>query len=115
LSSPGSTAVGIISSSFAKARGEGNWPDQLLYYFGLSVSRNYGTLFSTAFSLKLDEMNDYFRHAIGIDSFILAISAARPLSKGYIELGGSNINDKLVIDPNYFGDPNQIGMGHQIV
>jgi len=56
----------------------------------------------------MDEQEKYFRHAIGKESFIVAVSGARPLSKGYIRLGGSSPYDNLIIDPNYLNDPGNV-------
>jgi len=110
LSSTGAPAAGIISSSYAKARGQSSWPDLVVYYFGFSAFKTYGQVFSHAFNLKMDEMVKYYKHAIGKESFTIAVSGARPLSKGYIKLGGSSPYDKLVIDPNYFSDPGDVDL-----
>lgn len=63
---------------------------------------------SRAFNLKLDEQAAYYKHAIGKDSFLVAISGARPFSKGYIQLGGSSPYDAPIIEPNYLNDEGNI-------
>jgi choline dehydrogenase-like flavoprotein len=108
LSSSGAHAAGAISSTEAKSRGEGHWPDLVLYLFGFSVFRTYASVFGHAFNLKVDEQAKYNSHAIGKESFLMVVSGARPLSKGYLKLGGPSPYDKLVIDPNYLNDPGNV-------
>ncbi|XP_021953171.2 glucose dehydrogenase [FAD, quinone] [Folsomia candida] len=108
LSSPGAHAAGMVSSSYAAARGEATWPDLVLYLFGFSVFRTFGDEFSKAFSLKLDEQRRYYEHAVGKESFLIAVSGARPFSTGQIKLGGSSPYDALVIDPAYLTDEGDV-------
>jgi choline dehydrogenase-like flavoprotein len=106
LTSSGVHASGIISSSIAKANGEGDWPDIQLLVSGVSVSKTFAGEISKAFGLKIDEMTKYYEHAVNKDSFTMIISGARPLSRGYIKLGGTSPYDKPIIDPNYLNDEN---------
>jgi len=110
LSNTGAFAAGFVSSSFAKVRGEGHWPDLILYAFGVGVTKGFGAALAHAFSLKLDEMTTYFQHAINRDSYLAVISGARPFSKGYIKLGGTSPYDSLIIEPDYFSDPGDVDL-----
>src|SRR5665811_1213669 len=85
-------------------------PDLVLYYFGFSVFKTFGATFARAFSLKLDEQVNYYKHAVGKETFTLAISGARPLSRGYLKLGGRSPYDDLIIDPNYLNDPGDVDL-----
>jgi len=100
----GSHAVGCFSSTHAKARGEGDWPDLQLTLFSVGVFSKFGATMAHAFGLKYDEMQKYYKHAINRDSYMISVSGARPLSRGYIKLGGSDPYDQLIIEPNYLGD-----------
>ncbi|ODN03623.1 Glucose dehydrogenase [FAD, quinone] [Orchesella cincta] len=108
LSSSGCEASGLISSEIAKARGEGNWPDIQLFQYSFT---NFGLgtdVVSKSFNLKLDEMTQYMKNDIGRDALFIGVQGSRPLSRGYVKLGGSSPYDKPIIDPNYLGDPDGI-------
>lgn len=105
LSTTGCHATGIISSSLAKARGEGNWPDIQFFLFGFSVFKTFADTFAAGFGLTLDEQRKFWEHAINKESFLVAVSGARPYSRGYVKLGGSSPYDAPIIDPKYFTDP----------
>jgi len=104
LSSSGVHSSAVISSSIAKASGEWDWPDIQLFISGVSVSRTFAAEISKAFGLKRDEMNRYYEHAIGKESFTMIVSGARPLSRVQIKLGGRSPHDLAIIDPNYLND-----------
>ncbi len=108
LSNSGCEASGLISSEFAKARGESDWPDIQFFQYGLTNFRDGPESISRIFNLRFDEVDQFGRNTVGVDSVYLVISGARPLSRGYIKLGGHSPYDKLIIDPNYFGDPEEI-------
>ncbi|ODN03624.1 Oxygen-dependent choline dehydrogenase [Orchesella cincta] len=110
LTSTGCEAVGIISSEIAKARGEGDWPDLTIFQFGLTNFRIGAERIAKAFSLKFDEINKYLGNDIGRDSLFMAVQGSRPLSRGYIRLGGSSPYDRQIIEPNYLGDPEQVDL-----
>ncbi|ODM90311.1 Glucose dehydrogenase [FAD, quinone] [Orchesella cincta] len=105
LSTTGLHATGIISSSLAKARGEGDWPDIQYFLYGFSVFKTFGAAFARGFGLTADEQNKFYEHAIDKESFLVAVSGARPFSRGFVKLGGKSPYDKPVIDPRYFTDP----------
>jgi choline dehydrogenase-like flavoprotein len=52
----------------------------------------------------MDEQVQYYKTAVGRDGFLMAVSGARPYSKGYIKLGGTSPYDAPIIDPNYLHD-----------
>lgn len=105
LSSTGCHASGCISSSLAKARGEGNWPDIQYFLFGFSVFKTFADAFSHGFGLTVDEQHQFWDHAIDKEAFLVAVSGARPYSRGFIKLGGRSPYDAPIIDPRYFTDP----------
>ncbi|ODM89499.1 Glucose dehydrogenase [FAD, quinone] [Orchesella cincta] len=96
LSSTGCEASGLISSEFAKARGEGSWPDIHLFLY--------------SFTFKRDELTKYYQNNIGTDASHVIVSGARPYSRGYIKLGGSSAYDKPIIDPRYLSDPGDLDL-----
>lgn len=108
LSSAGPTATGLLTSEFAKARGEGNWPDMHLFVQAITIFRTADQYLSHAYNLKSDEMSRYYQHAIDRDSCHILLSAARPFSRGFLKLGGNSPYDKIIIDPNYFSDEGDI-------
>lgn len=110
LTSSGVHASALVSSSLAKASGHGDWPDLHFLVSGVSVSKSFPSEISKAFGLRFDDMNQYYQHAVGKDSFVLIISGARPMSRGHIKLGGSSPLDSPVIDPNYYSDPNNMDL-----
>ncbi|CAL8128032.1 unnamed protein product [Orchesella dallaii] len=61
LSTSGAHATGIISSSLAKARGEGNWPDIQYFLFGFSALKTFG---AHSFGLSLDEQIKFYDHTV---------------------------------------------------
>ncbi|ODM92831.1 Glucose dehydrogenase [FAD, quinone] [Orchesella cincta] len=85
LSTTGCHASGIISSSFAKARGEGDWPDIQYFLLGFSTFKTFGATIAHSFGLKADEQKRYYEHAIDKESFVVAVSGARPFSRGFIK------------------------------
>lgn len=108
LSSSGAQATGVISSSLAKARGEGDYPDTQFFFFAYAAFRNSARHVSRLFNLKEDEMVEYYRQSELRDGVHVIVSGARPYSKGTIRLGGSSPYDRPIIDPNYLGDPEGI-------
>lgn len=108
LTSTGCEATGIFSSEFAKARGEGDWPDLQLFYYSLTNFRGGPEQLSRIFNLKLDEFKQYTAGTEGQDSYWIAVSGARPYSRGYIRLGGNSPSDRPVIEPNYLSDEGDV-------
>lgn len=108
LSSAGPTATGLLTSEFAKARGESNWPDMHIFVQAFTIFRTAPQYLSHAYNLKPDEMSRYYQNSIDKDACHVLISAARPFSRGFLKLGGSSPYDKIIIDPNYFGDEGDI-------
>jgi len=105
LSSSGAHASAVFSSAFAEARGEGDWPDIQLFMFGYSVHPGFYQTFAKSFGLKEDELKSYYEGSENKNSVLIAISGARPLSRGNIRLSGSSPHDTLKIEPNYLNDP----------
>ncbi|CAL8094306.1 unnamed protein product [Orchesella dallaii] len=110
FSSSGCEATGIFSSELAKARGEGDWPDLQLFSYGFTNFRGASEIISNSFNLRLDEMTKYMANDVGIDSLYIGVTGARPLSRGFVKLGGNSPYDKPIIDPNYLSDPEQIDL-----
>jgi len=105
LGTSGAHASAVFSSEFAKARGEGDWPDFQLFLFGYSLHRTFYKTFAKSFRIEEDELRRYYEHAVGKESVHVVISGARPYSRGHIRLGGSSPHDPPLIDPNYLNDP----------
>ncbi|ODN03622.1 Glucose dehydrogenase [FAD, quinone] [Orchesella cincta] len=105
LTSPGCQATGVFSSSLAKARGEGDWPDLQFFFFGYAAFQNSPKHVSRLFNLKEDEITEYYKTSIGKDGAHIIVTGSRPYSRGYIRLGGSSPYDKIIIQPNYLADP----------
>ncbi len=105
LSTSGSHATGIISSSLAKSRGEGDWPDVQFFLLGYSGLKGSSEAFAHGFGLTLDEQRKYYDHGIGKSGYLVAVSGARPYSRGFVKLGGRSPYDAPIIDPRYFTDP----------
>jgi len=108
LASPGSHAMGFISSSYAKARGEGNWPDLQLIFGAVGVHRDFAHDMSHAFHLDPKLFSKYYQHAVGKNAFTLVVSLARPKQRGDIKLTSSGPYNPLRIDPKYLQDPDDV-------
>lgn len=104
ITTTGYIGAASVSSSFAKARGEGNWPDIHLVLHGQAIHQGYADAFAYAYSLQEDQLALYYKNAIGHDSFHIYVTASRPTSTGQVLLGGSGIGDPLVINPRYLND-----------
>lgn len=104
LSSSGVHSTGIISSSLAKARGEGDWPDIQYFHFGFSVFKTFADHFAHGFGLTKDEQHKFWDHGIDKESMLVGVSGARPYSRGFVRLGGNSPYDAPIIDPRYFTD-----------
>jgi len=102
LTTSGVQASGIMSSSLAKARGEGDWPDLQLFFMGVSVHKGFAEGLSRAFHLKRTDFIKYYGRSVNRNSFTQIVSLGRPRSRGYLTLGSTNPYDPLIIDPNYF-------------
>ncbi|ODM90440.1 Glucose dehydrogenase [FAD, quinone] [Orchesella cincta] len=105
LTSTGFQAVGLIASSFAKARGEKGWPDLQLLLNGVSVHANYATDMAHAYGLQEETLKKYYKHAAGRHSFHIVVSLGRPYARGEIRLASRNPSSPLIIDPKYLEDP----------
>ncbi|CAL8094312.1 unnamed protein product [Orchesella dallaii] len=110
LSSTGCEASGLVSSEFAKARGEGDWPDIQVFLYSFTVFRTAAFYLGKAFGLKEDELTKYYKDDVGVDASHLVVSGARPFSRGYVRLGGSSPYDKPIIDPRYLSDPGDVDL-----
>lgn len=104
LSSAGPIATGLWPSKYAVERGEGSWPDIHIMLICYTMFRGAGRYNAHAYNLKEDEMLKYYEHATDKDACHFLVSGARPFSRGYLKLGGNSPYDKLVIEPNYLGD-----------
>lgn len=104
ITTTGYQGAASIASSFAKSRGEGNWPDLHLILHGQAIHQGYSDAFAYAYGLQEDELMQYYNNAIGRDSFHIYVVGARPTSTGRILLSGASINDPLIIDPGYLKD-----------
>lgn len=98
LSSAGTVATAMISSSFA---GEGDWPDLQFILVGTAVYSNYDLDFSNGFNVRRDILKKYMKSAKGRDSFQIVVSGQRPIQRGEIYLKSNNPRDPPVIDPKY--------------
>ncbi|CAL8127841.1 unnamed protein product [Orchesella dallaii] len=105
LTTTGFQAAGLISSSFAKHRGEKGWPDLQLLLHGVSVHANYATDMAHAYGLQEDTLKKYYKHAAGRHSFHIVVSLGRPYARGEIRLASRNPSAPLIIDPKYLEDP----------
>ncbi|ODN03625.1 Glucose dehydrogenase [FAD, quinone] [Orchesella cincta] len=106
LSSTGCEASGLISSEFAKARGEGSWPDIHLFLYSFTVFRTAAFYLGKAFSLKEDELTKYYQNNIGTDASHVIVSGRDPIL-------GDTLNwayDKPIIDPRYLSDPGDLDL-----
>lgn len=101
LTTTGVQASGIFSSSFAKGRGEGEWPDLQLFLLGTSVHRGFADALSHAFHLKRPEFNKYYSSSVGKTSFTQIVSLGRPKSRGEILLAKNDPYAPPIIDPKY--------------
>jgi choline dehydrogenase-like flavoprotein len=110
LSSSGVQATGCISSSFAKARGEGDWPDIHYFLFGFSASSRLSATVSKAFNLREEEMLQYYAHADGKESFYIIVTGARPFSRGNVKLRSNDPRDSPLIDPRYLEDSEDVDL-----
>lgn len=110
LTSTGCEASGLIASKIAKQRGEGDWPDIHLFLYSFTIFRIAAPLIGNAFSLKIDELIRYYQSALNIDASHVIISGARPISRGYVKLGGNSPYDPPIIDPNYLGDEGEVDL-----
>ncbi|CAL8094303.1 unnamed protein product [Orchesella dallaii] len=107
FTSSGAEASGHFSSSFAKARGEGHWPDIQLMLACFAFSQQTLSLFTHAFNIQIDKAREYYAPVYGQDACHVLIVGARPFSKGHIKLGGNRPSDRPIIEPNYL-DPNTV-------
>lgn len=108
MASAGCNAMGFISSSYAKARGEGNWPDIQMIFGAVSAHKDFASDMSHAFHLKRKEYAKYYQHALGKNSFTMVVSLARPKQRGDIKLTSSGPYNPLRIDPKYLQDSEDI-------
>lgn len=65
-------------------------------------------MLANAFNLKVDELIQYYLNDVGRDALHVIVSGARPLSRGYVQLGGTSPYDSPIIDPNYLGDSDNV-------
>lgn len=105
LTTAGFQAVGLLSSSFAKLRGEKSWPDLQLLLNGVSVHSNYATDLAHTFGLQEEVLKKYYEHAAGKHSFHIVVTLARPYARGEVRLASRSPSAPLIIDPRYLEDP----------
>lgn len=101
LSSAGTMATALISSSYAKRSGEGNWPDLQLILLGTAVYSRFDVDFASAFHVREDILKKYLKISKGRDSFQIIVSGNRPVQRGEILLRSSDPKDEPLIDPKY--------------
>lgn len=101
LTTTGTQAMGFFSSSYAKARGEADWPDIQIILAGVSVGENFAKDFARGFGVKRRVLEKYWAHAVGKDSFLQIVSLGRPNARGDIRLQNTDPYTPSLIDPNY--------------
>ncbi|CAL8111194.1 unnamed protein product [Orchesella dallaii] len=108
LTSAGTQATGFFASKYAKAAGEGDWPDVQIIVCGVSAGENFPSEIARGFGMKKTLWQDYYEHAIGYHSFFLIVSGARPRARGYIRLKNTDPMSPTRIQPNYFDNEHDV-------
>jgi choline dehydrogenase-like flavoprotein len=108
LTTSGTQAMGFISSSHAKARGEGDWPDIQFILAGVAIGKNFATDFARGFGVKRKVLEKYWDHAVGTDSFLQIVSIGRPLARGDIKLQSIDPYAPALIDPKYLDNKHDL-------
>jgi len=75
LGSSGIHAGALLTSSHAKAKGEGNWADIQLAVVGISAFEGFADAFASLFNKKPDELREYYEDAVGKESLHISVSA----------------------------------------
>jgi choline dehydrogenase-like flavoprotein len=110
LTSAGTGATAMITSSYAKAAGEDNWPDMQLILLGTAIYTNFAKDFAHGFHVEEKVLQKYFKHAKGRDSFQIIVSGARPVQRGEMWLNSSNPLDEPLIDPKYLHNDHDVNI-----
>lgn len=108
LTSSTAEATGLIVSNVAKERGEGDWPDTQFLTQCVSFTSDSIPAFAHGYGLKFDDVSAYFSPAVGRDSCVIGVTPARPLSKGFVKLGGNSPYDLPIIQPNYLSEEDDL-------
>ncbi len=93
--------MGFFSSTYAKARGQPDWPDVQLILVGVSVGESFARDFARGFGVKKRVLEKYWAHADGKDSFMQIVSLGRPTARGDIKLQNVDPYSPTLIDPKY--------------
>ncbi|CAG7718407.1 unnamed protein product [Allacma fusca] len=108
-------ATGIFSSTLAKSKGEGHWPDLQSIFVPLGIHKNFGKDLAHAFGLRPEFTEPFYKSDVGKDAFTLLVSVGRPYSKGYIRLVNSDPYTRQIIDPKYYDHPADIARAIEVV
>lgn len=108
LSSSLFQAAGMISSKSAKSAGNWNWPDIMLLCSSMGAHQSFPRDISHAFNLSPEIMSKYYAHAVGKDSFFIAVAAARPFARGSVSLEKRDPYAAPSIDPRYLEDDHDL-------
>lgn len=106
LTTTAAEATGAIPSSLARLRGEGNWPDLQFLLSCVSLTSSAIPFVAHALNFNLDVARQYYGPGAGRDTCQVLTVGSRPLSTGYMKLGGNSPYDVPIIDPNYLSDAN---------
>ncbi|CAL8144019.1 unnamed protein product [Orchesella dallaii] len=110
VSTTGVQATGLISTSYAKAEGKGDWPDIHYILLGTGIYQKMAEDFAHGFHVDENTMKKYFANAKGRDSFQIIVSLARPRQKGEMLLKSSDPLDSMLIDPKYLHDDRDLNV-----
>ncbi|XP_035710955.1 oxygen-dependent choline dehydrogenase 1 isoform X2 [Folsomia candida] len=108
LTTSGTQAMGFFSSTHAKERGEGDWPDIQFILAGVAIGKNFATDFARGFGVKKKLLEKYWDHAVGTDSFLQIVSLGRPKARGDIKLQSIDPYTPALIDPKYLDNKHDL-------
>ena len=110
-SGPFTTSGGVEGLAWVKTKyadPNDDWPDIELHFIAGTPISDGGIQVRYNDGVRDDVWNEYFRPILFRDSWQVLPTLIRPRSVGHIRLNSVDPFDKPIIDPNYFGDNQDI-------
>lgn len=104
LTTTGPVASAFLSSSLAKAVGEGDWPDFQYMLLATAIYNKAPQDFEFAFNVRDGILRKYYATSKNKDSFMVITILGRPKGRGEVRLAGTDPTLPPIMDPKYYQD-----------